>query len=65
MDRVSALKELSTAHAVALRLRDSGAGDAMIAVALGIPLKGVPTLLEVAVAKLAAVYSAESGDAPQ
>lgn len=49
------LAELPTAHAVALRLREAGAGEATIAAALGIPLEGVRALLEVAEAKLASI----------
>ena len=49
------LAELPTAHAVALRLREAGAGEATIGVALGIPMEGVRALLEVADAKLASI----------
>jgi hypothetical protein len=60
MERERALVELSTAHAVALRLRDAGAGDEQIAVALGVPVEGIGAFLEVAEAKLAALWPAES-----
>lgn len=62
MDTEATFSELSTAHAVALRLRDHGARDEQIAVALGIPLEGVPTLLQVADAKLAALRREQSSD---
>jgi hypothetical protein len=55
MDRESALLELSTAHAVALRLHDAGASDNSVAQALGIPVTSVPGLIRIADAKLAAV----------
>jgi len=57
-----ALAELSTAHAVALRMRHADARDEEIATALGIPADGVTVLLELARAKLAAVLAEESGD---
>lgn len=55
MDRDRALAELSIAHAVALRLRDSGAGEQVIAAALAVPVESVRTLIEVAEAKLSAL----------
>ena len=63
MDCEWALVELSTAHAVALRMRHADARDEEIATALGIPPDGVAVLLELAQAKLAAVLAEESGDA--
>ena len=57
MDRDRALAELPVAHAVALRLRAAGADEGVIAAALGIDPAGVPALLEVAEAKLAAELS--------
>lgn len=62
MDQERALAELTADHAVALRLRDAGAGPKLIAVALGIPVEGVDTLLEVAEAKLAAIWAEGSDD---
>ena len=61
MDRVRALAELPVAHAVALRLRAAGADDRAIAAALGIDPAGVPALLEVAEAKLAAAQARDPG----
>lgn len=63
MDCEWALAELSTAHAVALRMRHADARVEEIATALGIPPDGVAVLLELAQAKLAAVLAEESGDA--
>ena len=54
MDRESALLQLATAHAVALRLRASGAADEAIAEALGIPVTSVAGEVRIAEAKLAA-----------
>ena len=54
MDRQTALLELATAHAVALRLHDAGAADDAVAQALGIPETAVRGLLRIAEAKLAA-----------
>lgn len=57
MDRQTALLELATGYAVALRLHDAGAADDSVAQALGIPIESVPGLLRVAEAKLAAVLA--------
>jgi hypothetical protein len=61
VDRDRALAELPVAHAVALRLRAAGADEGVIAAALGIDPAGVPALLEVAEAKLAAELSRGRG----
>jgi hypothetical protein len=63
MDRQTALLELATAHAVALRLHEAGAGDEAVAQALGIPVTSVAGLLRVAGAKLAALLGPEDQDA--
>lgn len=55
MDCEWALGELSTAHAVALRMRRADPGAEQIATALGFPPDGVPVLLALAEAKLSAV----------
>jgi hypothetical protein len=52
MNRSRALGELPTMHAVALRLRDNGFDDHVIAVVLGIEDARVPSLLRIAEAKL-------------
>ncbi len=57
-----ALAELSTAYAVALRMRHADARDEDIATALGIPPDGVAVLLDLAQSKLSAVLAEESGD---
>lgn len=41
-------EHLSTAHAVLLRLERSGASHEQMAVALGVPVTSIPTLLRVA-----------------
>jgi len=61
MDRDRALAELPLAYAVALRLRAAGADDRAIAAALGIDPVGVPSLLEVAEAKLSAELARDPG----
>lgn len=53
------LRQLPTAHAVALRLRSAGLDDGEIARALGIDADTVPTLIDVALAKLAATEGPE------
>jgi hypothetical protein len=45
--------ELPDSLAVALRLRRAGVANAVVATALGVPVEGVPALIEVAEAKLA------------
>lgn len=47
-DPVAAIERLSTAHAVLLRLDRSGASHEQMAVALGVPVASIPTLLRVA-----------------
>lgn len=53
MDRTEALGLLPRAHALALRLRELGADDDLIADCLDIPAQAVAPLLDVASAKLA------------
>lgn len=53
MDRSQALRELPTTHAVALRLRDHGFDDLVIAAILDVEHVQVPALLRIAEAKLA------------
>jgi hypothetical protein len=50
--RDSLLRRLPLAHAVAVRLREAGADDELIAVALDIEPEGVEPLLAIASAKL-------------
>ena len=61
MNRDQAMLELATAHAVALRLRDGGAGAESIGLALGVPAASVPRLLSIAESKLDALL-AEAGE---
>jgi hypothetical protein len=58
-DRLIAL--LPDALAAALRLHRGGEPDAVVAIALGIPLEGVPAVIEVAEAKLVRL-GGETGD---
>lgn len=55
MDRETALLQLATAHAVALRLHAAGAEDTAVAQALAIPVTSVTAILRIAEAKLAAL----------
>jgi hypothetical protein len=56
-----ALAELPQALAVALRLHRAGVDDEVIATALAIEPQGVPSLLEVAEAKLQRVVAERHG----
>ncbi len=47
-DRVDVLTALPTAHAVLIRLERSGATHEQMAVALGVSVASIPTLLHVA-----------------
>jgi|Tabmets5t2r1_1033131.scaffolds.fasta_scaffold16688_2 hypothetical protein len=51
MDRAEQLRHLPLAHAIALRMHDAGADDALIAVALAIKPETVGPLLALASAK--------------
>lgn len=53
MDRATALHELATAHAVALRLTEAGIGDDAIATALDVPVESVPGIVAIARSKVA------------
>jgi len=53
VDRSAAVKQLPALHGVAIRLRDAGTNDHVIAVALDIDDDQVATLLHIADAKLA------------
>lgn len=59
MDRSAAIAQLPALHAVALRLRDDGADDHVIAVALAIDEDQVPPLLEIANAKVVNLLASE------
>ncbi len=52
VDRSLAVRQLPVLHAVAIRLRDAGGDDHLIAVALGIDDDQVPMLLQIANSKL-------------
>lgn len=60
MERSHALRELPTMHAVALRLRDKGFDDQVIAAVLDIEHVQVQTLLRIAEAKLAKLVRTRS-----
>ena len=55
MDRSTALDQLPTAYATALRLNDDGATHVEIARVLDVPVQAVPRLLEIGASKLDAV----------
>ena len=57
MHRDQALRRLPEGHATAIRLRDEGLDDEAIARRLGIPVEGVPPVLRMADAKLAALFA--------
>lgn len=52
VDRLALTRRLPVMLGIAVRLRDAGAGDTLIAAALDIDAEGVGPLLEVAEAKL-------------
>ena len=60
MDRFSAVNQLPTVHAVAIRLKDSGFDDRVIAVAAGIDEHEVAMLLRIAKRKLSNLMSLEA-----
>jgi hypothetical protein len=55
--RAEALQRLPLPHATALRLRDAGIADEVIAECIGIDPDALPTFMRVAEAKLAAAAS--------
>ena len=61
VDRLSAVRQLPSMHAVAVRLRDDGADAHVIAVALDIEVDQVSTLLHIADRKLANLMGVETG----
>ncbi len=62
-ERSQALASLPTLHAVALRLRDAGADDHIIAVAVGVDDDQVTTFLTIADQKLARLEADTPGQA--
>jgi hypothetical protein len=64
VDRAQAIGELPALHAVAIRLRDEGVDRRVIAAALAIPEEDVPTLLEIAAAKLSRLEALEESPWP-
>jgi len=63
MNREVALATLTPAYAEALRLRDEGADQAVIAARLDLPVEAVPNLLELAQAKLDTLLVMPSAEA--
>jgi DNA-directed RNA polymerase specialized sigma24 family protein len=64
MDRSSAVNQLPTMHAVAIRLRDNGFDARAIAAAAGIDEHEVPMLLQVAERKLTNLMAIETPASP-
>jgi DNA-directed RNA polymerase specialized sigma24 family protein len=62
MDRETALATLTPAYAEALRLRDQGADDRVIATRLQLPVEAVGNLLALARAKLETLLALPDGD---
>jgi DNA-directed RNA polymerase specialized sigma24 family protein len=52
--RADSLRRLPLPYATALRLRDAGVADAVIAERVGVDLDAFPTFMRIAAAKLAA-----------
>jgi hypothetical protein len=59
--REQALEQLPAAYAIAIRLRDSGAPEDVIARGLGTEPEAVATLLDIADRKLAALVARDEG----
>lgn len=66
VERAARVDELPMLHAVAIRLRDEGLDDHVIAVALAVDDDQVTTLLAIAEAKLAGLEAGDTAprDAP-
>jgi hypothetical protein len=59
MDDPDVLARLPRPYALALRLREAGVDDALIAECVGVEPEALPTLLEIAAAKLDNLTSGE------
>jgi len=59
VDRSTAVRQLPALHAVAIRLRDEGLDDHVIAVALELDDDQVPMLMQIAHCKLSSLMSAD------
>lgn len=55
--RTAALNRLPVQYAIALRLRDVGMPDHVIAACIGVEVEGLPMVMRVAEAKLAAAMT--------
>jgi hypothetical protein len=62
VDRSAAVRELPALHAVAIRLRDDGRDDHVIAVALELEDDEVPLIVRMAQSKLSALMGEPSGE---
>lgn len=54
--RAESLRRLPLPYAAALRMRDAGIADELIAARVGVDLDALPTFMRLADAKLAAAY---------
>ena len=59
-EREAGLRRLPTSYSLALRLRDAGVDDSVICTYVSIEPEALPTLLELAEAKLAALCELSS-----
>ena len=57
------MRQLPALHGVAIRLRDEGSDDHLIAVALGLDDDQVPVLMRIATSKLAHLMALSAGTA--
>jgi hypothetical protein len=64
MDRAAQLRQLPLVHAIALRMHEAGADDALIAVALAIEPESVGPLLALASAKAERIARGGGGSSP-
>lgn len=62
--RAKSLQQLPLPYATALRLRDAGIADEVIAECVGVDLDAIPTFMRVAAAKLAAASGEPPTSAP-
>jgi hypothetical protein len=65
VDRSCGIRQLPALHAVAIRLRDDGRSDHIIAVALEIDDDQVPTLLDIAERKLEHLMAPDLDSSPR
>jgi DNA-directed RNA polymerase specialized sigma24 family protein len=63
-DRAQSLQRLPLPYATALRMRDAGISDDVIAECIGVDVDALPTFMRVAEAKLAAAAAGERSTSP-